>query len=114
MSMNARTTPPTLWETELRLLVLKEIKEQVTKNVHDPTYLSVWVRRPHNFVESEASKLLDECWQLLKVWRPAYEAAHDKFSLPENWSRLSVQEKGAVALNFKKFFYEKRGYFLIK
>ena len=102
------------WEIELRLLVQKKIKEQVVINVQDPTYLSIWIRRPHNFIDSETNKLLEECWRLMRIWRPSYEATHSGTRLSETWGGLSIEKKEAVALHFKTFFYEKGGYYLKK
>lgn len=102
MKVEAKFSP---WEAQLRTLVREEIRKEIIRITGSPDFQLMWSRRPHDYVEGQIEKALDDAWSIFPDWSTTSNAISTKGKLHEVWSILSPEEKSKIAKSFTVFFY---------
>ena len=106
--MEPQTRQISDWRVEFLTLVRNEIRERVTSNTGKPDFILMWAKKPHDFVEAETRKLLEDASSLLLEWTSLESTTSGKAPLAQRWSGLAQSQKMHLAKLFTDFFYKKR------
>ncbi len=93
------------FESQLRALVEEEVREEIIRITGDPDFLLMWSRKPHDYIDAQVRKALDDAWSIFPDWCTTRNAISTKGKLHEVWSTLSPEEKRSIAKSFTVFYY---------